>query len=132
MENKNIDTTLNTLRKHSPNWIDEIRNYINRLEKALSKSTKEIEELRDNNNQLSKSNNVWFHNFRDLTKEKTKLKSKPQTQRDDIFKEILTELKRAKGTTMNVHTREYLQQLIYFVQNLRRLKHLKQKHKGDD
>ena len=56
--------------------------------KALSKSNKEIEELRDNNNQLSKSNNVWFHNFRDLTKEKTKLKHQLQTQRDDMFKEI--------------------------------------------
>ncbi len=52
MENKNIDTTLNTLRKHSPNWIDEIRNYINRLEKenealkTLSTThKKEIEKL---------------------------------------------------------------------------------------
>ena len=47
MENKNIDTTLNTLRKHSPNWVDEIRNYINRLEKALTSSNKQIEELKD-------------------------------------------------------------------------------------
>ena len=41
MKNKNINTMLNTLRKHSPNWIDEIRVYINKLEKTLSSANKE-------------------------------------------------------------------------------------------
>ena len=43
VENKTIDTTLHTLRKHSPNWIDEIRIYINRLEKQTKELKKELE-----------------------------------------------------------------------------------------
>ena len=35
MKNKDIDNMLNTLRKHSPDWIDRIRNHINRLENDL-------------------------------------------------------------------------------------------------
>ena len=35
MKNKDIDNMLNTLRKHSPNWIDRIRVYINKLENDL-------------------------------------------------------------------------------------------------
>ncbi len=48
MKNKTIDTMLSTLRKHSPNWIDEIRGYINRLEKEIKK----LKESRDGWKQL--------------------------------------------------------------------------------
>ena len=44
---------------------------------------------------------------------------------EEIFKEVLKELKRAKTTTQEKNTNYYLQQLIYFVQNYRRLEQIK-------
>ena len=41
MENKDVDTMLKTLRKHSPDWIDRIRRYINKLEKDLDRKDKD-------------------------------------------------------------------------------------------
>ncbi len=61
--------------------------------------------------------------------EKVGLKHQLQTQRDDIFKEIKTEIKRAKGTTDDMKVNVYLQQLIYFIDKIKMLEHLKQTHK---
>ncbi len=77
-------------------------------DKALTSSTKEIEELRDNNNQLSKSNNVWFHNFRDLTKEKTKLKS-PLQKKDNIIKGMNQIIQKKTLTKEQVFGKDKLQ-----------------------
>ncbi len=47
MENKDIDNMLNTLRKHSPDWIDRIRVYINRIEKQNQEAKKEVFDVID-------------------------------------------------------------------------------------
>ncbi len=113
MENKNIDTTLNTLRKHSPNWIDEIRNNINRLEKALTSQSKQIEDnekaieegeqmiedrdkIIDNlKSQLQKKDNIikgmnQIIQKKTLTKEQVFGKDKlPTAEKDKEYKELL-------------------------------------------
>jgi len=68
MKNKTIDTILKTLRKHSPDWIDRIRAYINRLEKQQLSKSIEIEEVEKiiakiNHNELDNKDNDMEQNY---------------------------------------------------------------------